>query len=366
MKKIVFFTEKMTQVGGVNKVISLWSNYFIKNYNVEIVSEEKGNSYFELDKKIIINNKKFKFNKSIFDILNNFFIINKMVKKETEAIYIINKFMYVFPFYLIKKINKLNNIKLVYFSHGGNSDFENFYMKKKIGRFLVKLIFETFDKVICLYKDTEKTPNVVKDEKIVYIKNPVTFKILDEKEITKSKTILYVGRIAKEKGIDTLIKAWNLICYKNDYKLLIVGDGLEKNNLEKLAKELEMPKDKIEFKNGTSNVLPYYQEAEIFVLPSLFEGMPLVLIEAKSQRVATISTKTSGGKKMIDHMKTGLLVEISHIEDLADKLEKLIYDKKLREEIIKNSIEQLSEFKIEEIAKNWNIILGENKNEKKS
>lgn len=366
MKKIVFFTEKMTQVGGVNKVISLWSNFFVKNYNVEIVSEERGNSYFELDKKVIMKYKKFKFNKNIFSMLRNFFIINKMIKKENEAVYIINKFMYVFPFYFIKKIKKLDNIKLIYFSHGGNSDFEEFYMKKKLGKVLVKLIFATFDKVICLYKDVETTPSFVKDENVIYIKNPITFEVLDEKKMMKSKTILYVGRIAKEKGIDTLIRAWNLVCYKNDYKLLIVGDGTEKNDLEKLVRELKIPREKIEFKNGTNNVLPYYQDAEIFVLPSLFEGMPLVLIEAKSQRVATISTKTSGGNKMIEHLKTGLLVEISNAEDLADKLQKLIDDKGLREKIIENSIEQLADFRIEEISKNWDIILGENKNEKKS
>lgn len=359
MKKIVFFTENIIGAGGVVRVISLWSNYFSEKYNVEIISKIPGKTYFKLNDKIKVTFKNFKFDKKIFSILNNIKIMYKLIKKDEakETFYIINKALYIIPIYFLKKFKKINKINFIYFAHGGNSDFENFYMKKKMGKLLVKMIFITFDKVICLYKDTEKMPDIIDEKKIFYIPNPVSFPILEKEKVNKEKIILYVGRITKAKGVDTLLKAWSLLYSNCEYKLFIVGDGEDKEEFKTLVKILGIPENKINFFEGTNDVLPYYEISEVFVLPSKFDGLPMVLIEAKTQRVATIATETSGGKKLIKDCETGLLCKISDEKDLAQKIKKLIEDKELKNKIIENSIVQIKEYEIDKIANKWEKIL---------
>ncbi|WP_323835308.1 glycosyltransferase [Photorhabdus africana] len=95
-----------------------------------------------------------------------------------------------------------------------------------------------------------------------------------------------------------LIRAWKIIEHKhNDWKLEIVGDGSDKERFISLAQKLELKN--ILFYKSTNNITKYLRRATISILPSLFKGMPLSIIEAKSQGCAVISTKTTG-RKILD------------------------------------------------------------------
>lgn len=89
----------------------------------------------------------------------------------------------------------------------------------------------------------------------------------------------------------------------------------------------------------------------------MFEGFGLSLIEARSQGCALISTKTNGGKKLIDDHENGLLVNINDENDLAEKIELLITDKNLRNKLISNGYLVAANYNIEKIAENWKDIL---------
>ncbi|MDC9620348.1 glycosyltransferase [Xenorhabdus sp. XENO-7] len=355
-KKIVFLTESMVGAGGVVRVISSWANYFSTiGFKCTILSVVSGNPYFPLNKTISFKIKKYIFKYKILALPINLFLIIPILNEAKNSYLIVNKSAYIEPIYIWRRLGFFKDIKLIYFSHGGNNEFETFYMSRKTTKHRVKMIFDVFDDVVCLFKNTTVTPDAVKDEKITFISNPCSIPTHIRKKDEYGKAVTYIGRITKEKGVDNLIKAWELIESKHhDWKLEIIGDGADKKEFILLAKKLGLKN--IYFHKSTNNVVHYFRQTTISVLPSLFEGLPLSIIEAKSQGCAVISTKTNGGKKLINNMINGILVDIGDIRDLADKVELLIKDEKLRNKLIAQSYSEMKYFEIAYIAKNWEKI----------
>ncbi|WP_289994182.1 glycosyltransferase [Photorhabdus laumondii] len=358
-KKLVFLTESMVGAGGVVRVISSWANYFSKiGFDCKILSVISGKAYFELDKNIKFKIKRYIFRNKILALPINLFLILPILKEAKDSYLIVNKSAYIEPIYFWRKLGLFKDIKLVYFSHGGNNEFENFYMSRRVTKHRVGMIFDVFDDVVCLFKNTDATPDIVKDEKITFISNPCPIPTYIKKIDEYTKVVTFIGRVTKEKGVDDLIRSWKIIEPKhNDWKLEIVGDGADKERFISLAQKLELKN--ILFYESTNNITQYLRRATISVLPSLFEGFGLSLIEARSQGCAVISTKTTGGKKLINNMVNGLLVDISNVQDLANKIDLLIRDEGLRSRIIKQGYLEANNFEISNIAKKWESIFSD-------
>ncbi len=153
--------------------------------------------------------------------------------------------------------------------------------------------------------------------------------------------LLFIGRVVKDKGIDELIEAFNILNkkYKN-IKLLIVGDFEADLN----------PIDNIEQLNSNKNIIridfqkdirPYLSISSLFVLPSYREGLPNSLIEAGSFGVPLLATNINGCNEIIIDGENGLLVEKKSIDSLTNGIETLIKNKKLYQKLksnIRNSI----------------------------
>ena len=232
-------------------------------------------------------------------------------------------------------------------------------MSRPLVKHRVKMIFDAFDKVICLYDDEKNYPKEVKKEKLHFIPNPLPFELSNIDFSQKENIVLSLGRVTKAKGIDTLIYAWDKI--KNDvkdWKLQIVGDGEDKEEFIKLVEKLNI--HNIEFIDGTTDIKPLYKKAKIFVIPSIAEGMPMTILEAMACKCSVISSKTAGGKKLVQNNKTGLLFDIGNKEELSNHIMSLIKDKKQRETLAINAFNKVVEYKIENIAKKWDEVLNEN------
>ncbi len=166
----------------------------------------------------------------------------------------------------------------------------------------------------------------VKKEKIVYIPNGIPdefFKIKIKKSNSQVKKILFLGRIAPVKDIETLIRAFNLV--KNSFQnaeLDLVGP-VEKEYKPILEKVLNETRVKVNFLGPVYDLkkkISLLDSADIFILPSRREAMPQALIEAMSREKLVISSKTDGGKEIIENMKTGLLFDIGDEKQLADQI----------------------------------------------
>jgi glycosyltransferase involved in cell wall biosynthesis len=105
------------------------------------------------------------------------------------------------------------------------------------------------------------------------------------------RVVVAVGRLSREKGQCHLIRA--AAAWRGGARLVIVGDGPDRAALERLARDLGVGASVI-FAGMTNNVAPYYALADVFVLPSLSEGSPNVLLEAMAAGLPVVATRVGG------------------------------------------------------------------------
>ena len=144
-----------------------------------------------------------------------------------------------------------------------------------------------------------------------------------DKKFPKIFTFLYVGRLVKHKGVENLIKKFNLVFSKNNAILRIVGSGNQEDYLKS-----KYQSDRIIFagKKVGKDLISEYHNASCFVLPSLFEPWGLVVNEALSSSLPVISFSNVGASyDLISNKNTGLLAQ--NIDDFADKM-MLMFSKK--------------------------------------
>jgi len=359
MKKIIFLTEEIIRAGGVVRVVNMWANYFSKNNDVKVIAAQINNPYYSFNEKIKFMRCKFSFKYKIlglpYNIIQMYFLLKKL-NKEKKLNIIVDRAVHIEPLWILRKLGLSKDINLIYFAHGGSSDFRDFYMNRPLVRHRVNMIFEAFDKVICLYDDETNYPKQVKKEKLFFIPNPLPFEPSNVNFSEKENIVLSLGRVTKEKGIDTLIKAWSKVEKEaSDWKLKIVGDGKDKEEFIKLAKNLKIKN--IKFLPSNPDVKQYYEKAKIFVIPSLFEGMPMTILEAMACKTAVISSKTAGGKKLIEHNENGLLFDIGNEKELSLYIQELINNQLEREKLASNGYKYVQQYKIDKIAQKWDRIL---------
>lgn len=141
----------------------------------------------------------------------------------------------------------------------------------------------------------------------------------------ENKILLAVGRHAPQKGFDMLIKAW-ADTDAPGWKLRIVGSGEDKVKNEALAQDLGIA-ERIEFKESHPEIMKDFQEASCFVLSSRFEGLVLVLIEAKMMGLPCVSFDCPNSpREVIRDGEDGWLVENGNIEALAATLARVLGD----------------------------------------
>ena len=142
---------------------------------------------------------------------------------------------------------------------------------------------------------------------------------MKKKKKNKKNLILSVGRLCKQKNFETLIKGFYIFQKKfPKYKLLILGHGYNKKKLLNLAISLRIDK-KIKFKGWVKDVRKYYDDPKIFVMTSLYEGLPNALIDAVNFEIPSISTKCSGASDILTN-KNGIFFRMMDDNDLADKM----------------------------------------------
>lgn len=127
------------------------------------------------------------------------------------------------------------------------------------------------------------------------------FQHAERKEKSTIK-ILFVSRLIERKGLQYVIPYMKQINEQVDkpVKLIIVGDGPYRDTLENICKEYQVQDDVLfEGKKSKQELLPYYQEADLFILPSKWEGMPNVVLEAMSTGLPIIMTPCEGSKELI-------------------------------------------------------------------
>lgn len=132
--------------------------------------------------------------------------------------------------------------------------------------------------------------------------------------------ILGVGRLCQEKDFPTLIRSFALVRKQKNARLMILGEGEERSYLEKLIKELGLEKDVL-MPGFVENPYAYMKKSSVFVLSSVREGLPTVLVEAMALNTPVVSTKSKGGaSEILANGKFGELVRIGDIQAMAEAI----------------------------------------------
>lgn len=256
---------------------------------------------------------------------------------------------------LFSPIVKLRHIRVVLTYHSPNYEHDKWgYCARKLLLFAEKVALKTADKIIFVNKfQMEKYEEDIR-RKSIYLPNgindlPVSLStnFLDEIGVEPEKYILSVGRITKEKGFDTLIKAYK-VADKNDFKLVIAG-GVEfesgyMNELKKLSIN-----ENVIFTGFTygENLYQLYKNASLFVLASRNEGFPLVLLEAMKYGLDVLVSDIPATHLVtldsVDYFKCG------DAEELSEKISKKIKTTKKREY-------NLTDYDWDEIAKKVSML----------
>ncbi|HAT4124676.1 TPA: glycosyltransferase family 4 protein [Clostridium perfringens] len=227
--------------------------------------------------------------------------------------------------------------------HGGG--FKDFYFEKSNIR-KQKTITKTLNKCNCIIVLSDNWKNII--EKISKTFIIVINNSINEQEIInrnlKSNRIVFIGRVEKEKGIYDLIEvSKKIVQYNSQIKFIICGDG-ELENIRILIKRFNL-ENNFELLGWVDNkdILRELKKAEIFVLPSHKEAMPISILEAMSCGVPIISTKVGSIPEFIIDGKNGFLFNAGNINQFNEKILKILNNEDIRKRISKNNLKDVNE-----------------------
>lgn len=168
--------------------------------------------------------------------------------------------------------------------------------------------------------------------------------------------LLYVSRLTFQKGIETLIEACGILKERGvtSYKLTVVGEGHLKDKMFALIDKFKI-RDKVTFLGWKKlEELPdIYRSADVFILPSVMEGMASVALQAIACGLPIIASRVEGFQEVLEDNVNGLSAEYKNPIAFANAIEKLIKSSELRASMSKNSIVKAKRFSWENIAKQY-------------
>jgi colanic acid/amylovoran biosynthesis glycosyltransferase len=172
---------------------------------------------------------------------------------------------------------------------------------------------------------------------------------------TENLTVLFCGRLVAQKGIDVLMKAFAIVV-KNvpNARLILVGDGAQRSSIEKLIIDLNLSAH-VEVKGAVPfhKVSEYLSSAHIFVLPSIYEGTPNVLLQAMATGLPIVATKVGGIPDLVNDDVDGLLVEPKDAVALAKAIQLLLVNNELAERFRHSAHKKALAFKTEKIVEKY-------------
>jgi glycosyltransferase involved in cell wall biosynthesis len=170
--------------------------------------------------------------------------------------------------------------------------------------------------------------------------------------------VLIVARLARQKNHAVLLDAFGRLPPELDHwRLAIVGSGERETALRMRAARLGIT-ERLDF-YGATDPYAFYRHADIFALPSRFEGMPNALLEAMSFGLPPIVTDgTPGPLEVVRHGQTGLVVAADDAGSLASAITRLAGDAELRRSIGAAAREEVRRFEMDDALATWSTVLG--------
>ncbi|ELS3707448.1 glycosyltransferase family 4 protein [Campylobacter upsaliensis] len=337
--KIVLLIGDITTGGGAERVVSNLANAFCEYYEVELLSLYQTNETpaFPLNHKVKLNflhHKERGMVRGKFYKLIDKFYESYLLKKRYQNCIIIYNNMPHYPIFKNKNTHYLHIIHI----------WQNKYRKK----------FNTYDTLIVISKQQKELLDCHHKD-VTYIPNFLP-QISNQNTNSNHKFVLSIGRFIQDKGFLRLIDIWKRVQENaefKDWKLIIVGEGVQKEQIEDKIKALHLSTSII-IKPFTKEVEKEYLSASIYAMTSHKEGLPMVLLESCSYGLPSVAFDIAGLSDIIENEKSGFLIKDNDLENYADKLQVLMRDEKLRKTMGENAKELVKKrFSKEIVLKKW-------------
>lgn len=197
--------------------------------------------------------------------------------------------------------------------------------------------------------------------KSIVIPNGIKTAFFEAEYEPNEKIILTCGRLEPQKNQSLLVSAVKSIVKNHEeIKLVIVGEGSLYGELSKQVKALGL-ENHVTFAGATTNIIDYYRKSGIFVLPSNYEGIPNVLLEALAVGVPSVATDCpcGGPRMLIRNGVNGLLVPMADQEKMQEAIELILNSKKVRETLMANARESVRKFEFSNVVEQWIRVVNE-------
>ena len=349
MKKILFVLSSGKLSGGEKVALDIANGLKNKFDFIFYLPEEPQKEFLEFLKGFKVYFVK---DNSIFKISKN---LKETIIKENPDIIVchgIRSSVYLkITFFSFKK-----HFKFIYVLHGIH------FIRRKFPFNYIFLFWEIFtnrifvDKLVCVGKDDfnlAKKLKLINEKKLLLIENGINVEeyqnipkgFLRKKfNLQNKKILLTICRLHYQKDVKTIIKSINLLKDK-DLVLFVVGDGPDRKELEELVNNLNL-QEKIKFLGFKKEVKEVLKDADIFILSTRWEGLPIVVLEAWASKLTVIASNVHGIKSLIENEK-----------DLAKKIKILLENEEMRKKLSENGFVKVTKkFKVERMINQYELL----------
>ncbi|MBI4709035.1 MAG: glycosyltransferase family 4 protein [Candidatus Portnoybacteria bacterium] len=381
-KKVLFLITQSVSGGAQKYVFDLAKNLPASEYEVAVAAGGNGELLSRLEtagvpcfrlKRLVRPISPF------CDILAYFEIKNLLKKWRPDVLHLNSSKAGVLGSLAAKNLP----IKVIYTVHGAVFEAAFSWLSKKLFLWLEKWTAKYKHKIICVSENDKQLwlkYNVAPEEKLVAIHNGINLNIdfltkeearrkLFEKtssappfiksgvggiSTAEEKELFLVGTIAyfyPEKNLDLLIDAAALIFGAPKLKdkkilFLFIGSGQQENNLKLKIKNLKLG-NKVLLIGSIPKAHEYLKALDVFVLPSLKEGLPYTILEAMAAGIPIIASNIGGIPEMISDNHNGFLISPDDAETLAERILQVLENKELTQRFSQNSLEKVKNFSLE-------------------
>lgn len=344
--KILLFVYKLYGGGG-ERVASILLNHLCEKHDVTAIVFDDKNPTYTLDSKIKIQK---------ITICRNRFLhpferiakIRKAIKDNTPDLVI--SFMVELNMYVLLT-NFFTRKKLIL------SEQTSIQAKQKLSRILTRhFLYRFASKVVFVSKSDCDYAKWLKNRTFIY--NPLSCQSITNNH-NREKTVVAISaqRRWHVKGFDMLIHAWAKIASSHpDWRLQFIGAN-DDSKISDMVKSFGLD-NQVDFLGWTHDIDKVLQTKSIYVLSSRREGFPCSLLEAMSQDCACVAFDCkTGPNEIITDGTNGLLARIGNVDDLANKMQLLIENEPLRQQLATKATEDVRKFEKEKIMQQWDELI---------
>ena len=342
--KIVYVIEKLSGIGGMERIITDKMNYLVRHTEHEVVLlllwQDDNPIAYPLDEKVKIIRLNVPFQHKI----RLLFVFHKTIRKINPDItvytWVMGAFLAAFSGW---------KGKCIYEAHRARPTMKH--------QRIVSLMEKKVDAIVTLtQQDTKDYPNA---KRVTLIPNFTSIHV-EKPSDYMAKRCVSIGRLIDVKNFSRLIDIWKKVSEKHlDWHLDIVGEGPEREALQKKIEYLNLS-ESVTLHKATNDVIPYYINSSIYLMTSRFEGLPMVLIEAQTCGLPIVSLDCDyGPRHIIEDGVTGRLIPYNDDNAMVDAICELIDNQEKRQQMGKAALKASQRYSPESVMNKWTELFDE-------